>query len=339
MLKNKRLVSMVLVLVLIVAMLSGCTSKPAPAPAPAPSTETPAPAPVVSTPDYPTKSVTVIVPFSAGGSADLTARIIAPYAEKYLGKAIIIENLAGGGGAVGQNKGAQAKPDGYTLLLATTSVVTNPLLNETPFASSDFKGVVQITEETDFLVVQSNKEYTNFEEFVDYAKKNPNKIRFGSSGKGTTDDLACSGMIKALGIEAQNIPFDGSGLAITAILGGHIEAVIGGASSFDQHIKEGTMIQLASLTPERHPGYPDVPSIKELGYEVYSGTWRGMVVPKDTPDEIVAIIQDAYKKGMEETEYIGQMTNATLSVNYLGSEEYSNKIISTAERYKAILGK
>jgi len=331
-LKGKKLVSLILSAALGASLLAGCASS-------TPTATTPSSTAAPTKTDYPKKSVTILVPFAAGGSADLTARILAPYAEKHLGQSIIIENLAGGGGAVGQNKGATAAPDGYFLTLATTSIVINPLLNETPFKSDDFKGVVQITEENDFLVVQSGKEYKTFEEFIAYAKANPNKIRFGSSGKGTTDDLGNSGMIKATGIQAQNIPFDGSGLATTAILGGHIEAVIGGASSFDQHIKEGKLIPLAVLTAERNPNYPDVPSIKELGFEVYSGTFRGLVVPADTPDEIVAILAEACKKGMEEAEYKTQMTTASLSINYLDSKAFTDKIMSTSAAYKEVLGK
>lgn len=327
--KSKKFLSIIFVLIMIVTTLSACTTN---------NTEK-SNVEAKSNVDFPKKPVTIIVPFAAGGSADLTARILAASAEQYLGETIIIENLPGGGGMVGQNKGAQAKPDGYTLTLVTTSVTINPLINEAPFAVEDFRGVIQATEEADFLVVQSGKEYTNFEEFIEYANKNPGTIKFGSSGKGTTDDLANAAIISATGIDASNIPFDGSGMAITSILGGHVDAIIGGPSSFDTHIKEGTLIQLASLTKERNPMYPEVPSIKELGYEVYSSAWRGLAAPKDTPDEVVQILHNAFKQAMEDPKYIEQMANSQLSVNYLNNEDFSDRMISTYEMYKSVIGK
>lgn len=337
--KGRKVVSLILALIMAVASLTACSASGSGSSNTSGSTNSTEPAKEQKSVDFPKKPVTIIVPFSAGGSADLTTRILATNAEEYLGQTIIVENAPGGGGMVGQNKGAQAKPDGYTLTTVTTSVTINPLLNEAPFTVDDFRGIIQLTEETDFLVIQSGKEYTNFEEFIAYAKKNPNTIKFGCSGKGTTDDLANEAMIKSTGISASNIPFDGSGLAITAILGGHVDAIIGGPSSFDNHIKEGTLIPIASLTEERNSMYPDVPSIKELGYDVYSGAWRGIAAPQETPDEVVQILHEAFKKAMEDPEYIEQMTNSQLSVNYLSNEDFSSKIISTYEMYKGAIGK
>lgn len=289
--------------------------------------------------DFPTKSVTIIVPLNPGGAMDTTTRIIAKNAEKYLGQSIVLDYKPGGGSAIGQAQVAKARPDGYTLLASGPSLVSNYLLKKVDFKGDSFIPLFKMTQDTDVIVGQPKAPYNNLKTMIEQAKQNPGKVRVGNSGTLGSDHLSSLAFQDAAGIQLNHIPFDGAGPARAALLGGHIELMDANPAELVEHIKQGTLVPLAVLSDKRNPLLPDVPTAKEQGIDVVMGPWRGLFLPAGTPPEIVKILETAFLKSLQDPDTQKQLTEAAIPVDYAGSEEFAKIVKGFEQSYTALAQK
>ena len=240
---------------------------------------------------YPNKTIRLIVPFAAGGTTDIVARIVADQLGKELGQVVIIENRGGGGGSIGANEVAKATPDGYTLGVATVSTMAvNPAANpRIPYNNlTDFIPVTNFVTVPNILAVHPSVPAKDIKEFIALLKKNPGKYSFASSGTAGISHMMGELFLAASGTDMVHIPYKGAGPAITDVLGGQVPVLFDNLPSSKSHIDAGKFRLLAVAAPKRLPAYPNVPTFAEIGMkEVNDPAWYGLVAPARTPKEII----------------------------------------------------
>ncbi|GIN63351.1 ABC transporter substrate-binding protein [Robertmurraya siralis] len=272
--------------------------------------------------DYPSKPVTLIVPAAAGGGTDTTARALVASAEKFLGKSIGVVNKTGGSGSVGMTEGANAKPDGYTVSMVFVELTMFEHLGLSPLTHNDFKPIALINLDPAALTVPADAPYDTVEEFIAYAKENPG-LKIGNAGTGSIWHIAAEIVGAEAGIELNHVPFEGAAPAVTALVGGHVDAVTVSPAEVKTQLDAGNLKTLAVMSDERSNIIPDVPTFSEAGLEVSNiGTWRGLTVPKDTPDDIVATLEAAFMKAAEQEEFTSFMENSGLGIQLKSSNEF-----------------
>lgn len=266
--------------------------------------------------NFPTKPVTLIVPYAAGGGTDSTARALAKATEKHLGQTITIVNKTGGGGAVGFTEGATAKPDGYTATMVTVELTTLPHLKLTQITHENFKPIAQINFDPSAITVKADAPWNTVQEFLDHAKANPGKVKVGNSGPGSIWHLAAAAVGKDMGVEFNHVPYDGAAPAVTALLGGHIDMVPVSPAEVKAHVDAGTLKTLAIVDANPSEALSGVKTLEELtGVKtLYLGPWRGVVVPKDTPEDVVKVLTEAFMKGAGEAEFKEYMNKSGLGI-------------------------
>lgn len=272
---------------------------------------------------FPEKNIELIVPFSAGGGTDAVARALANAAEKHLGQPITIINKAGGSGAVGMTEGSKASPDGYTVTMVTREIVSLPLMGLADVTADDFDLIANINQDPAVILVKSDSKYESVEELISDAKNNPEQIKFASTAKPNFYVLALE---IDQGIKFNHIPYDGASEAIPAVLGGHVDFTITNPGEAISQIKAGQLKPLAIMSDDRIESLPDLPTLKEEGIDVQSGTWRGLAVPKGTPQEIKDILSNAFKAACEDKKFVDFMEKSSLGIYYLDAEEFEKFI-------------
>ena len=240
--------------------------------------------------DWPAKQITIVVPFGAGGSADLLARILATHMQQKFGQTVVVENRAGAGGSIGTNYVAKAAPDGYTLLLGTVSsiAVNAALYAKLPFdVDKDLQPVTQLVSFPNLLFVNPKLSARTLPELIAYLKANEGKVNYGSSGVGTSGHLSVVMFERATGTRMTHIPYKSTGDVVNSMLGGHIDLAIDSMTTVWPQAKQGTVRPLGVSTPKRVATAPDVPAIGETvkGYEATA--WQGLFAPASVPKPIV----------------------------------------------------
>lgn len=286
---------------------------------------------------FPEKSITLVVPYAAGGGTDATARALAKAAEKHLGQSIGVVNKTGGNATVGISEVANAKADGYTIIMNANEIALLPHMGLTPITYEDFAQVAHINFDPSALTVPADAPYDNLEEFVAYAKENPGKIRVGGTGKGGIWHLGSASIEKAADIKFNYVPFDGAAPAKTALLGGHIEAITVSPAEVLAQVEAGELKTLGVLADDRSSIMPDVPTFKESGYDTSVGVWRAIDAPADTPAEVVGILEDAFKKATEDQEFVDFMNSNGLGIVFKGTEEYKELVAKDHEFFGGLL--
>jgi len=240
--------------------------------------------------NFPTRPLTMVIPFAAGGPTDVLGRVIAARMSELLGQNVIIENVGGAGGMTGSAKVAQARPDGYTMVLGTVgthaqgqTLYKKPLYN----AATDFTPVALIAEVPIVLIARKDLPAGNLKEFVDYAKKNADKMQFGSAGAGSATHLGCVVLNSAMGVNITHVPYRGTGPAMQDLQGGRIDYLCEIMSTAKPQIDGGTVKAIAMLTKDRSPALPNVPTAIEQGLDVQAYTWNAIFLPKNAPAAIV----------------------------------------------------
>ncbi len=239
--------------------------------------------------DYPTRPIRLIVPFAPGGSADNLARTLQPALSDALGQSLVIDNRPGASSIIGTELTAKAAPDGYTLLLITTTHAVNPaLLPKLPFdALKDFAPVSLVVSQPNILVVHPSVPAKSVKELIALAKARPNTLAFASGGNGSSPHLSGELLKLVAGIQITHVPYKGSGPGITDLLGGHVQLMFAGPLGVEQHIKSGRLRALAVADARRSAVLPDVPTMAEAGAPgVETGTWYGILAPARTPPPV-----------------------------------------------------
>ncbi|MGE4454665.1 MAG: Bug family tripartite tricarboxylate transporter substrate binding protein [Sphaerochaeta sp.] len=286
--------------------------------------------------NYPSGPVSVIVPYSAGGGTDLVARALVDAAKDNFPKNIAVENRTGGGGAVGMSYGANAKADGSVISMITVELVTLPHTGTGAGLYYDqFKPIMMVNSAYSAVTVQADSPYNTLNEFLEAAKTKT--MRVGNSGVGAIWHLAAAGLAKTAGVSFNHIPFDGAAPAITSLLGGHIDAVTVSYAEVVSQVDAGNLKVLAVLAPERISATPDLPTAKELGYDVAIGTWRGLGVPKDTPQPIVDKIYNIFSEAAQSDAFVNFMNSSNNVIDIMDSASYGQKLATDNEMFKSLI--
>ena len=241
---------------------------------------------------YPTKPIRFIVPFAPGGSTDTLARTIGQKLAESLGQQVVVDNRSGANGNIGMEIVAHAAPDGYTILLGyIANLAIGPsLYARLPFDPvKDYAPITQPAASPNILVAHPAVPAKTFQEFIAYAKANPQKVNFASAAVGSIGHLAGELLNRAAGIQMQHVPYKGSGQAVIDLLGGQVQAMFSGMSSVMPHIKSGKLRPLAVTGAQRSPAVPDVPTIAESGFPKFEATaWYGILAPAGTPQAVIS---------------------------------------------------
>jgi tripartite-type tricarboxylate transporter receptor subunit TctC len=276
----------------------------------------------VSAADFPTKEVQIIIPWAAGGATDLIFRALGATAGKYLTKAVVIVNRPGGGGAVGYTDGMKAKPDGYMITAAVTPLCILPHQTATAFTYKDFDPILNVVSDPSMFLVRSDAPWKDLREFVGYAKKNPDMITVGNSGAGGGVHLVALAFEHAAGIKLNHIPFSGGGPSVTALLGGHVNAVSVSPPEGIAQIKAGQLKIIALFADKRLAMFPDIPTVKEQGINFTMGMWRGLAAPKGTPSDVIQKLNESFKKAMDDPEFQQKAKEMSVILSYLGPKDF-----------------
>jgi tripartite-type tricarboxylate transporter receptor subunit TctC len=276
---------------------------------------------------YPSRPVQIIVPFPPGGVADLVARPLAASMERILKQPMVVVNKTGAGGAVGMQAAAVSKPDGYTVMVALSSISVMPEVDKLfgrpqTYKLEDFAPIALLTADPTILVIKKEAPWKNVADFVADAKRRPNEIKYASSGVYGTMHVAMEMLAHAAGIKLRHIPTAGGGPALTALLGGHVDTISGGPNVSIPHIKAGTLRVLACWGNKRLAALPDVPTLKELGYDAEFYIWSGFFAPRATPPAAVKILREAIRQAVSGSEFKSAMEKMDTPISYLDAEEF-----------------
>jgi len=277
--------------------------------------------------DYPSKSVTMVVPFPPGGVADITARPVAEAMGRYLKQAVVVENKAGAGGGVGMGYVAKAKPDGYTVLLALSSISIIPeadkILGRDPmFALNQLVPIARFTADPTVLAVRADSPWKSAKDMIEAAKKAPGSIPYGSSGNYGTMHVPMEMLTASANAKMLHVPYTGAGPAVVALLGGSVDALSTGPSSVMGQVKAGKIRVLATWGETRLAALPDVPTLKELGYDAQFAQWTGLFVPAGTPPEVIAKLREAAKFVVNDETFKGALGKVDTPVQYLDAPQF-----------------
>ena len=295
--------------------------------------------PVSAQDRFPSRPIQMIVPFPPGGVADITARPVAHVMGRLLKQSIVVVNKPGAGGSVGAAQAARAAPDGYTLLMALSSISVLPVADRlqgrpAAYELDQFAPIALICADPTVLVVRADGPYKTLKDLVDAAKAKPGTINYGSSGVYGTLHVAMEIFAQAADIKLFHIPYQGGGPAVAALLGGQIDALASGPAPAIGQIKAGKMRALAVWGDKRLASMPDVPSMKELGYDATFYIWSGLFAPASTPQPIVTALRDATKRTVEDAEFKEAMGKVETPIDYLDAPEFKIFLDRDAARLK-----
>ena len=289
--------------------------------------------------EYPSKPITLIVPYSAGGSTDLTARPLAIAAKKYLGQPVICENKPGGGATVGPSLLLDKPPDGYTIGLITSAVAIAWHMGKFNFDPvNHFTYVIHWARYMYGIVVRTDSPWKAIQEFLQYSRENPQKLSYGTSGVGIPPHLAMEELSMLTGIKWVHVPYKGTAEVNPALLGGHVD-FLSDASGFVPLVEAGKFRLLATWGYQRTARYPQVPTIKEIGYDVVIPGPLGIVGPKGMPKPIVEKLHDSFRKAMDDPEFQSALKKFDMDRVYMNSEEYEKFVRQDSERVQKIIKK
>ncbi len=286
---------------------------------------------------YPSKPIRLICPWPAGGSTDAVMRSMAESAGKALGGQVVIDNKPGASGMLGPNELVNAKPDGYTLSQLTIGVLRMPHMLKTQFdPMKDFTYIACLTGYTFGLVVQASSPIKSVKDLVDFAKANPDKFAYGSTGNGTTPHLAVEEFASKAAIKLTHVPFKGSSDGLQALLGGHIMAH-SDATGWAPQVEAGSLRLLATYGSKRTKRWPNVPTLTELGYDTVSDSPFGIGAPKDMDPALTARLHDAFKKTLEDPAVLAMLDKYDQSVIYMNTADYTKFARDNYAKEKALI--
>ncbi len=287
--------------------------------------------------DFPSRPVTLIVPWPAGGSTDLAMRALATSTEKYLGQPIVIENKPGAAGTMGASAMINAKPDGYTITQIPITVFRYPHMAQVGYDPlADLTYIIGISGYTFGVVVRSDAPWKTWQDLVAYAKANPGKLSYGTPGANTSLHVTMEDIAQRDGIQWVQVPYKGNADNMTALLGGHIQASAD-STGWGSHVEAGKMRLLVTWGEKRTKRWPDVPTLKELGYDIVSTSPYGIAGPKNMDPKTAKVLHDAFRKGMEDAGHRQAMEKFDQDLLYMSPEDYAKFARTTFAAEKATM--
>src|SRR3954471_2899676 len=288
--------------------------------------------------EYPTKPITLIVPWPAGGSTDISMRAIADSASKFIGQPIVIDNKAGGGGTVGPaTMAAAAKPDGYTIAQLPITVFRLPLMQEVSWdPAKDFSYIIHLTGYTFGVTTNAESQFKTWKDVVDYAKQNPGKVTYATPGTGTSLHIGMEQIAAMAGIKLTQVPFKGGAETNAAVLGQHT-MLQADSTGWRPLVDAGKLRLLMVWTSKRSPNFPEVPTLKELGYPMVYDSPFGIAGPKGMDPKIVAKLHDAFKLAIEDPAVIATLQKFDMVPNYKNTEDYKKFVGEVTESERKVI--
>ncbi|MBP1714784.1 MAG: hypothetical protein H6Q42_2987 [Deltaproteobacteria bacterium] len=289
---------------------------------------------------FPTKPIEITVPFAAGGSTDVLARLVGKFAPKYFDKPLVVVNKPGGGGITGTEAVVRSKPDGYSLFLGYGSGhdLVTPHFQKMPYDTfNDLVPVARLSVHSIVMIIRGDAPYKTMKELVEWGKKK-DQVTASVSTKAGSVDITFQAVGKATGMKIVTIPFRGGAESVTAIVGGQTDCGGNHPSEVISHIKAKRLIPIAVALENRDPAIPDVPTFKELGYNVVAvGSVKGVAAPKGTPPEVVRYLAERFKKVCDDPEFIKAMKDIGQPVMYQGPQEFGQYLKSGFEQYGKLI--
>jgi tripartite-type tricarboxylate transporter receptor subunit TctC len=271
--------------------------------------------------DYPTKPVNLIVTFAPGGTLDVSTRILATKAEKFLGQPLVVSNVGGGAGSVALAQVATKKPDGYDITSCTsTGLIRIPQLRGVPYGPEDFIPVMHFASVQSGVVVKSDSSYKTFKDLIEFARKNPGKVTYATSGAGSPMHMAMEFVAIKEGIKWTHVPQTGGAPGLTAVLGGHVTAM-SDSTEWLPHVKEGSLRLLVTHGEKRMKNFPDVPTLRDLGYDFINETVFMIAAPKGTPAPVIKKLDESLHKAMDDPQFIETISTIAFDVSYRNSAD------------------
>jgi tripartite-type tricarboxylate transporter receptor subunit TctC len=291
---------------------------------------------------YPSKPITMVVPFPPGGVADTVGRPVAEAMSRHLKQSIVVENKGGAGGGIGMAQVAKSKGDGYTVLMSLSSLVVLPeadkILKRAPmYEIHQLKPIARFTADPTVLVVRADSPWKTYADFIAHARTNPGRISFGSSGNYGTMHVPMEQLKAATSTFMLHVPYTGAGPAVLSLLGGQIEALSTGPASVKQHIASGRLRALAHWGEGRLASLPEVPSLKELGVPIHYSQWAGLFVPADTPSSVVDSLRQAARFAAQDARAVSALTAAGTSFMYQDAPEFERFVQADAKEMSALV--
>ena len=290
---------------------------------------------------FPSRPIQFICPWGAGGGTDRVARMLAVLLEKDLGQPVTVVNRTGGGGAVGHTAGSTASPDGHTITIVTVEIVMMHWMGLAKVNYTDFKPVALVNMDAAGVSVKSDAPWKTLKELLDYAKANPGKLKASGTGKGGIWDLARAGMLKTAGISVDAIPWvpsEGAAPGLQELVAGGVQVVTCSLPEARSMIEAKKARALAIMGEKRAELFPEVPTLKELGLNWTMGAWRGVGVPKDTPDDIVKILEKSLEKAVASAEFKKFMQDSGFGILWKPAAEYG-KFMTEGDKEMGVLMK
>ncbi len=288
---------------------------------------------------YPTKPVNVIVTFAPGGTLDVSARILAAKAEKFLGQPLIISNVGGGAGSVALGQVAKKAPDGYTITACTsTGIIRIPQLRAVPYEPSDFIPIMHYAAVESGVVVKADSQFKTFKDLVEYARKNPGKVTYATSGTGSPMHMAMEFVAEKEKIQWIHVPYAGGAPGLAAVLGGHVTAM-SDSTEWLPHVQEGSLRLLVSHGEKRMKSFPNVPTLRDLGYDFINETVFMFAAPKGTPMAMIDKLDDSLHKGMDDPEFVKTIASIEFAVSYRNSKDTQAYLDDAYNRFAEMIKK
>ncbi len=290
--------------------------------------------------DYPTKPVELIVSAAAGGGTDNMARAFGEAARKHFPQPIVVVNKPGAASSIGFTEVATSKPDGYKLGVITVNLAILPALNLTKVTVEDYIYIARLNNDPSAITVRADAPWKTIEEFLDSARKSPGKMQVGNAGIGDAWHVAALALEEKTKTRFNHVPFQGGNPAVMSLLGGHVDAVTVSPGEVASHVASGKLRLLAVMADQRMPGlFAQVPTFKERGIDLTVGAWRGLVVPKGTPDPIVNTLKDMARKAGNEASFKETLEKTNLGYSYAEGDVFLKQILADREMFKGILAK
>ncbi|MHB1134152.1 MAG: tripartite tricarboxylate transporter substrate binding protein [Chloroflexota bacterium] len=291
-----------------------------------------------SAPAFPNKAIEVTVAFPAGSSSDVMMRALADAASKEFGQPVVVVNKGGGNGIIGTGEVARAKADGYSILqMQAGPGATQPHIENVPYKMEDFEPILQHYGNPLFLVAGADTPWKTAKEFAEDAKKNPGKINFGAGPVGGVPHLTMEFFANVGGFKVTVVPFQAAAPALTALLGGHIQVTNAHPADVVAQLETGKIKLLGVYEPERLKAFPDVPTMKEQGFDAVGYVWGGLVVPKGTPKDVQTKLHDGFKKALESQQVKESWGKIRMSPTYLPAAEFLKLWKTDYEKYGQLI--
>src|SRR5262245_51706423 len=273
--------------------------------------------------EYPDRPLTILTGYPAGGMVDIVARALAEGLKKKFPKGVAIVTRPGAGGSLAVAELVQARPDGYTVILAPLStLVIHPQLNDLPYKTpDDYEAIINVVSFYSLLTVKADAPWKTVQEFINAAKASPGKLRVGSPGEGTASHLSLEELKRRAGVNFTHVPFSGWGESSPALLGGHIEGLVAQPGEVKPLVDGGKMRVLMVFQAQRHSAYPDAPSARDMGWDAVSGASFMFVAPKGTPGPVQKYIHDTVKSAMEEPLFVTTIKQRVIDIDYRAGDQ------------------